>query len=75
MIGFLDPLLLQMREVLSKFVDQAVRYDPKLCRLQVKYQLSACGIDEVNLYEVLEALDVSQLISFSNREMSRNLRI
>lgn len=53
-----------MREVLSKFMDQAVRYDPKLCRLQVKYQLSPDGIDRVNLYEVLEALDVSQLISF-----------
>lgn len=51
-----------MREVLSKFVDQAIRYDPKLSRVQVKYQLSANGIG-VNLFEVLEALDVSQLIS------------
>ncbi|XP_031394026.1 centromere/kinetochore protein zw10 homolog [Punica granatum] len=54
----------EMQEVLSKFVDQAVRYDQKLSRVQVKYQLSSDGNDGVDFHEVLEALDVVGLLDY-----------
>ncbi|KAK4745323.1 hypothetical protein SAY87_011635 [Trapa incisa] len=53
----------EIREVLSKFVDQAIRYDPKMNGVHVKYQLGAHGT-EVKLFEVFEALDVLGLLDY-----------
>ncbi|GLT30184.1 hypothetical protein SLA2020_050010 [Shorea laevis] len=54
----------EMQELLLKFIENAVQFEPELKRVRVKYQLCVSGIDGIELRAVLEAMEVVQILDY-----------
>ncbi|XP_022728518.1 centromere/kinetochore protein zw10 homolog isoform X2 [Durio zibethinus] len=53
-----------MQELLVKFMENAVRFEPDSRTIRVKYRLSVDEIDGIELHTVLEAMDVAGILDY-----------
>ncbi|KAK2648859.1 hypothetical protein Ddye_016348 [Dipteronia dyeriana] len=54
----------EIQELLARFMENAVRFDPESNGVRVRYQLSADGNDGVELRTVLEAMEVVGILDY-----------
>ncbi|GLT94095.1 hypothetical protein SLE2022_118540 [Rubroshorea leprosula] len=54
----------EMQELLVKFIENAVQFEPEMKRVRVKYQLCVNEIDGIELRAVLEAMEVVQILDY-----------
>ncbi|XWS36738.1 hypothetical protein CRYUN_Cryun20dG0111500 [Craigia yunnanensis] len=55
----------EMQELLTKFVENAVRFEQDSRTIRVKYRSSVDEIDGIELHIVLEAMDVAGILDYS----------